>query len=104
MKPEEQLFEEIREELVSTKTNIEVGNMMRSPAITINGNVFAFLSKKYRMVFKLGKEFDPETQDFEIYPFNPFKKKGPLPGWFEVPFSEQHLWKDLTLEALNENS
>ncbi|MEQ9308430.1 MAG: hypothetical protein RLN90_03185 [Balneolaceae bacterium] len=104
MKPEVHLFEEIREELVSTKTNIEVGNMMRSPAITINGIVFAFLSKKYLMVFKLGKDFDPHVQDFEIHPFNPFKKKGPLTGWFEVPFSEQHLWKDLTLQALNKNS
>ncbi|MFV1884163.1 MAG: hypothetical protein ACMZ7B_06740 [Balneola sp.] len=75
MKPEQQLFEEIRIELIENYPFVEAGNMMGSPAITQNRKVFAFLSKKFLMVFKLGKEFDPETQDFEIHPFNPFKKR-----------------------------
>ena len=104
MRQEQQLFESIRNELVDTFPHVEVGNMMGSPAITQNGKVFAFLSKKFLMVFKLGKEFDPESQDFEIRPFNPFKKKGPLAGWYEVPFSEKQLWKSLTNEALEFNS
>lgn len=104
MKPEQQLFEEIRSELVETHQHVELGNMMGSPAITQNGKVFAFLSKKLLMVFRLGKEFDSETQDFEIRPFNPFKKKGPLAGWFEVPYSNHQHWKSLTSEALEINS
>ncbi|MBO6525107.1 MAG: hypothetical protein JJ971_14860 [Balneolaceae bacterium] len=104
MRPEQQLFVTIRNELVEAHPQVETGNMMGSPAITKNGKVFAFLSKKFLMVFKLGKEFDPENQDFEIRPFNPFKKKGPLTGWYEVPFSEKQLWKSLTNEALEFNS
>lgn len=104
MRPEQQLFVTIRNEFVEAHPHVEVGNMMGSPAITQNGKVFAFLSKKFLMVFKLGKEFDPETQDFEIQPFNPFKKKGPLAGWYEVPFSEKHLWKSLATEALEFSS
>ena len=104
MKPEQQLFEEIRTELIENYPFVEAGNMMGSPAITQNGKVFAFLSKKFLMVFKLGKEFDPATQDFEIHSFNPFKKKGPLAGWFEVPYSNHQHWKPLTKEALELNA
>ena len=104
MKPEQKLFEEIRTELVDSYPQVEFGNMMGSPAITQNGKVFAFLSKKFLMVFKLGKEFDPSSQNFEIRPFNPFKKKGPLAGWFEVPYSSHQYWKPLTQEALELNT
>lgn len=104
MKPEQQLFEQIRTELVKNYGHVEIGNMMGSPAITQNGKVFAFLSKKFLMVFRLGNKFDPSIQDFEIWPFNPFKKKGPLTGWFEVPYSNHQHWKSLTNEALELNS
>ncbi len=90
--------------MVEDHVPIEAGNMMGSPSITQNGKVFAFLSKKYLMVFRLGKDFDPTSQDFEIRPFNPFKKKGPLAGWFEVPYSEHIHWKPLTKEAQEINA
>lgn len=100
MKPEQLLFEQIKDEMSSLHKSVAFGVMMSSPAITHNAKVFAFLSKNYSMVFKLGKAFIPEEQEFEIQPFNPFKKKGPLAGWFEVPYTEHHLWKTLTQEAL----
>ena len=73
---------------------------MRSEAITYNGKVFAFLSRKKTMVFKLGKAFDPANYDIEICVFNPFKNRAPLNGWFEVPFSHKEKWMLLTQQAL----
>ncbi len=100
MNSEIKLFEDIREKITGKETGIEPGKMMSSPAITYHGKVFAFLSKTGAMVFKFGKEFDPSDQSFEVTPFNPFKKKGALAGWFEVPCTEDHLWESLTQEAL----
>lgn len=100
MEQEQLLFEQIRNEMVSLYRDVTIGVMMSSPAIKYKGKVFTFLSKNNRMVFKLGKTFIPGEQEFETYPFNPFKKKAPLAGWFEVPYSEHHLWKDLAGEAL----
>lgn len=73
---------------------------MSSDAILYNNNVFAFFSRKNKMVFKLGKSFDPVEQAFEINVFNPFKKRGPLNGWFEVPITEKEQWWILTEKAL----
>lgn len=101
MKQEELLYQQICESLIDLHADVSAGKMMSSPAITCNGKVFAFLSRKYRMVFKLGKTFDPYSQHFVIKPFNPFVKKGPLPGWFEVPFSDASRWEPLAKEALN---
>lgn len=100
MNPEAKLFEQIREKVTIEETGVEAGKMMSSPAITYHGKVFAFLSKTGTMVFKFGKEFNPADQDFEATPFNPFKNKGPLAGWFEVPYAENQLWESLTKEAL----
>ncbi len=80
--------------------NIQPGKMMRSPAITYQKKVFAFLSQKNKMVFKLGKAFDPSQVEYEIRPFNPFKKRPPLKGWFEVGFTEKEHWLQLTQQAL----
>lgn len=100
MTPEQLFFEKIREEAIESEPGIQAGKMMSSPAITYHGKVFTFLSKTGAMVFKFGKQFNPSGQSFKVTPFNPFKKKGPLPGWFEVPFTENQLWESLTQEAL----
>ncbi|OJJ15771.1 hypothetical protein BKI52_36220 [marine bacterium AO1-C] len=97
----EQLVAQLQEEL----PEVLPGNMMRSPALTTQGNVFCFLSKKNTMVFKLGK-IERHTIRFEHHPqliaeFNPFKTKGPLRGWWEVPFVEKDLWKPLAKQAFN---
>ena len=82
--------------------HIAHGKMMHAPAITWQGKVFAFFSKDQCMVFKLGKDFDPEAHRVPgLLPFNPFRKKGPLPGWFSAPFSESDEWESLALEALS---
>lgn len=53
------------------------------------------------MVFKLGKSFDPtELGSATVKPFNPFKNKGPLAGWFQVSFEEKELWEAMGRMAL----
>lgn len=92
------LFNKILEALMSEFGGVKEGNMMRSRALTKEDKVFAFLSKKNHMVFKLGKTY--HTNDDEIVEFNPFKNKGPLKGWFQVPAEKSYLWKEFSLLAL----
>ncbi|MEP0004630.1 MAG: hypothetical protein ABJ387_04260 [Balneola sp.] len=100
MEEQKALFEQIRAKLIEKEELVATGKMMSTEAIKYDGNVFAFISKNGNMVFKFGKSFDPKSQDFDSIPFNPFKNKGPLAGWFEVSFSQHELWESLTLEAL----
>ena len=75
--------------------------MMSSEAITYKSKVFAFFSRKQKMVFKLGKDFDPNTYDIDISIFNPFKNRKPLYGWFEVSYDDKEQWEVLTQRSLN---
>lgn len=97
---EEEYFEQIRKQFCIMDPQLLAGKMMRSEAITYKGKVFAFFSRKKTMVFKLGKAFEPGSVPFEIQVFNPFKKRGPLNGWFEVSYTEKKHWKPLALKAL----
>jgi hypothetical protein len=101
MEEQKALFEQIRSKLIEKEKLVTIGKMMSTEAIKYNESVFAFISKNGNMVFKFGKSFDPDAQDFESVPFNPFKNKGPLEGWFEVSFSQHELWESLTHEALS---
>ncbi len=101
MEDQLKLFEKIRRKLVHEEKLVSEGKMMSTEAIKFDGRVFAFISKNGNMVFKFGKEFDPKTQDFDSIPFNPFKNKGPLTGWFEVSYEQHHLWEFLAKEALS---
>jgi len=98
---EEAFFNQIRTMFIHKENLVQSGKMMSSEAITYKGKVFAFFSRKKKMVFKLGKEFDPNSVDDEIQVFNPFTKRGPLNGWFEVPFSKKDLWIPITEKALD---
>lgn len=97
---EEVYFNEVRNRFCLRDLDIKTGKMMSSEAITYRGKVFAFFSRKKKMVFKLGTDFDPYAYGIEIQIFNPFKKRGPLNGWFEVAFSEKEQWEPLTEKAL----
>ena len=59
-----QQFTQIRERYCRREINIQAGKMMSSEAITYRGKVFAFFSTKQKMVFKLGKDYDPTAQSF----------------------------------------
>ncbi|MEL6535568.1 MAG: hypothetical protein AAFQ98_09170 [Bacteroidota bacterium] len=98
---EEELFNAIRDHFCGIDSLILPGKMMHSEAVTYEGKVFAFFSRKKKMVFKLGKDFEPDSVGVEIAVFNPFKNRGPLNGWFEIPYSEKELWQPMAERALN---
>nr|WP_299171114.1 hypothetical protein [uncultured Allomuricauda sp.] len=93
-------FIEIRELFCLRHPNVTEGKMMSSPAIHYNKKVFAFFSRKQKMVFKLGKEYPFNELKAEASEFNPFKNKKPLTGWYEVDFDHQEKWEMLTNIAL----
>ncbi|WP_422082697.1 hypothetical protein [Ulvibacterium sp.] len=100
-------FEEIRTRVCAKYADVTEGKMMSSPAIHYKKKVFAFLSRKNKMVFKFGKDYPIHHLDVQMQEFSPFKTKKPLTGWYEVDFDENQKWEDLTeiaLELLKEKS
>ena len=95
-------FKEIRELFCLKHPEVTEGKMMSSPAIHYKNKVFAFFSKKDKMVFKLGKGYALEKHNFELSEFNPFKTKKPLAGWYEVDFEHHKKWEELSKIALNQ--
>ena len=98
---EETYFEEIRQDFCNQHPLVRKGKMMSSDAITYKNKVFAFFSRNKKMVFKLGKGFDPESLEIDIQIFNPFKNRGPLNGWYEVSYSDKTHWQPLANQALD---
>lgn len=101
MSEERKRFEDIREALCASRVGVHEGKMMSSDAIKFKNKVFAFFSTKDAMVFKLGKDAELEKYQAKLVPFNPFKKKGPLAGWFQASNEDKTYWKSLALEALD---
>jgi len=100
MDKEETLYRKIAAALAGESRLVREGRMMSSPAVTYKGKVFAFYHKQ-KMVFRLGKDFDPAAHKLKDFgPLNPFKRKGPLTGWLEVFPSERRKWERLARAAL----
>lgn len=93
-------FKEIRNRVCDKYTDVTEGKMMSSPAIHYKKKVFAFLSRKNKMVFKFGKDYPIRHLDVQMQEFSPFKTKKPLTGWYEVDFNENQKWENLTVMAL----
>jgi hypothetical protein len=97
---EEQRFRSIAALLASENSAVTFGKMMSSPALLYQGKVFAFYYGK-KMVFRLGRDFQPELFNIQQYRLlAPFKTKPPLVDWFEIPFDDQHRWEELSRYAL----
>jgi len=97
---EEQRFSAIVERLTQEHNDITPGKMMSSPGIQYQGKVFAFFYNN-KMVFKLGRDFQPETLGIHEYSLlAPFKTKPPMVDWFEIPATEQQRWEELARYAL----
>lgn len=97
---EEQRFSTIVERLTHEHNDITLGKMMSSPAIQHQGKVFAFFYNK-KMVFKLGRDFQPESLGIREYSLlAPFKTKPPMVDWFEIPATERQRWEELASYAL----
>lgn len=93
-------FEEIRSRFCAKYKDVTVGKMMSSPAIHFKKKVFAFLSRKNKMVFRLGKDYPTHHLDANMQEFSPFKTKRPLTGWYEVGYCENGKWENLAEIAL----
>jgi hypothetical protein len=97
---EEQRFRSIAVLLASENSAITLGKMMSSPALQYQGKVFAFYYGK-KMVFRLGRDFQPEVFNIQHYRLlAPFKTKPPMVDWFEIPSIDQHRWEELSRYAL----
>lgn len=97
---EEQCFRSIAALLTSENSSITLGKMMSLPALQYQGKVFAFYYGK-KMVFRLGRDFQPELFNIQHYRLlAPFKTKPPLVDWFEIPFDDQQRWEELSRSAL----
>ncbi len=94
-------YTQLTTQLCELDTHIHPGKMMSADGLKYKDKVFLFFYKEDQMVFKLGKGFDPtELGSDTIQPFNPFKKKGPLAGWFQLGYEEKELWEPLGRMAL----
>jgi hypothetical protein len=97
---EEQCFRSIAALLASENNAITLGKMMSSLALHYQGKVFAFYYGK-KMVFRLGRDFQPEAFNIGHYRLlAPFKTKPPMVDWFEIPSADQHRWEELSRYAL----
>ena len=100
----EKLFNKLVDQFTSEYENVTFGKMMSSPAIKYNGKVFAFFYNG-QMTYKLGEEFNPASMGLtNVDILNPFKRKGPLKGWFVVGYNDNKKWEELTNLALSKIS
>jgi hypothetical protein len=100
MNTPEQQFAAIAEQFATENQEITTGKMMSSPGIRYRNKVIAFFYRE-AMVFKLGREFDPERYGLHDYQLlSPYKTKPPLRDWFEVSATHIDGWEALARLAL----
>ena len=96
MNKEEDYFHMIAENLSKEYRLVKIGKMMSSPGISYKKKFFAFYYKK-EITLKLGKDFVPKEYGIKNWKYlNPFKKKGPMKNWYQLPYSEKKNWKKLS--------
>lgn len=99
MDKEEKQFLQIIDELSNFDSNIKPGKMMSAPGIKYKSKVFAFYYNQ-EMVFRLGKDFDPESEGISEFSYlNPFKNKPPMKGWLQIGFQYENKWLPLANKA-----
>tara|TARA_R110000796_G_scaffold162592_1_gene279376 strand:- start:17230 stop:17658 length:429 start_codon:yes stop_codon:yes gene_type:complete len=99
---EEELFNQVRNNIVANHAEVTEGTMMASPGIQLKGKNFAFFYKK-SLAVRLGRDFEPESEGIHKYELlNPFKVKPPLKDWFVISFEEANKWPMLAEIALNQ--
>jgi TfoX/Sxy family transcriptional regulator of competence genes len=100
MNDSQAIFQTVLETLSKEYDEVTSGKMMSRDGIKYKGKVFAFFHKN-QMVFKLGREFEPEAEGIRNYSvLSPFKTKAPLYDWLEIPSDSQIQWESLARKAL----
>ena len=94
------VFDEIVFSLMAENSSISKGKMMHSDAICYKDQVIAFLSRKNTMVFRLCSDDIADKESIALVPFNPFKRKTAMKGWYELSYSQNTFWMLLTKKAL----
>ncbi|WP_323757227.1 hypothetical protein [Roseivirga sp.] len=99
---EEELFNQVRDTIITKHPEVSEGTMMSSPGIQMTGKNFAFFYKR-SLAVRLGRDFEPESEGIHKYELlNPFKTKPPLKDWFVISFDEASKWPMLAEIALNQ--
>lgn len=84
MEKTEQLFNDLRQEIISNHEGTHEGTMMGSPGIQYNKKNFTFYYRQ-AVAFRAGRDFEPESEGIHEYSLlNPFKNKPPLKDWFVI--------------------
>ena len=100
----EEKYALIAEAFVMAHDGVEHGNMMRTPALTWGGKVFAFHSARGKhagMGFRLGRDYDFASLPTKNWThLAPFKTKPPMKDWIMLTASEADFWPELALAAL----
>lgn len=97
-----QEFEAIGQAMTEKYEEVSIGKMMSSPGIQFKGKNFAFYYKG-AMCFRLGRNFDPESEGIHQYDLlSPFKNKPPLKDWFVIGEDYREKWQELAEIALQE--
>jgi len=98
---EEELFNKISIKLSKEYRSVKIGKCMSAPGISYKKKFFAFYYKK-EITLRLGKDFVPKNHGIKKWKYlNPFKKKGPMKNWYQLPYSEKKNWKKLTKQAMS---
>lgn len=94
-------FAGITGRMIAAHEGVEAGRMMSCAGVSYRGKVFAFLGSKGKMVFRLGKGYEPDAGGLTGWSYlSPFKHKPPMRGWIIVPVAQNARWSDLAEEAL----
>ncbi len=98
---EEELFNKISVKLSKEYRSVKIGKCMSAPGISYKKKFFAFYYKK-EITLRLGKDFVPKNHGIKKWKYlNPFKNKGPMKNWFQLPYSEKKNWKKLTKQSMS---
>ena len=93
-------FNALADKLAASSPDINRGKMMSSPGILYKNKVFAFYHND-GMIFKLGKDYDPEAAGLTDWSYlSPFKNKAPMLAWIVQPASQHARWENLANQAL----
>ena len=100
---EAKVFGEIVDLMSAAHADVEPGKMMSSEALKVGGKVFCFFRQgDEAMVFKLGKAAETERPELAGWQWlNPFKNRGPMKAWYQVPLAKKQHWQRLADEALD---
>ena len=94
-------FENIKQALLDENEHVNEGSMVGLPGIQYRKKNFAFLYKNGSMCFRLGRDFEPQSEGIHDYSLlNPFRNKPPMKDWFVIGIEYSEKWHELAQIAL----